>query len=642
MSLQSGFTFGDWTVYPLEGRLVGEDGEQRIQPKSMDVLLYLAGSDGAVVEREEVLRHVWEGRAQGDEPLTRCIGELRRALGDTRAEPDYIQTIPKRGYKLLRPVAPIVRDTPSVDDAGDEKPTSPQPGPRTNAGRKILIAAGILLVAGFVGVFIKNLPDNAVVNPASDGLSTAGAINIPERSIAVLPFVNIGADTEQEYFSDGISEELINLLTMIQELRVISRTSAFSYKGKSVGISTISEQLNVAYVLEGSVRKSGNQVRISAQLIDARNDTQLWSESFDRTLDDIFATQDEIAANVVEHLKITMLDGPPVVRVSDAKAYTLVLQARYLHRQNTRDALDEAIALLERALAIDPGYATAWAGLALQYLRQADQGLRSIEEGYDLARDAANHALALDPTNVPAHRCLAWIAKNNDRDLMTAAQYYERALEMESANAESIAEAAYMAQALGRLDQAIVLGEYVLAHDPVSAIGFSDLASYYLRAGRLDEAISSYRTTLTLSPNYIGANYSMGTALLLKDEPDAALAAIEKEPDEGWRLIGLAMAYHALGDLVAADAALEELIEKFEQYASYNIAYVLAFRGESDRAFEWLNRAVDYKDPGLVGIVTQSLFVNLESDRRWLPFLESIGKSPEQLAVIEFKVALPE
>ncbi len=633
MTLRSGFTLGSWTIYPLEGRLVGEKSEQRIQPKSMDVLLYLAEHAGAVVEREELLRQIWGDRAPSDEPLTRCVGELRRALGDTRAEPDYIQTIPKRGYRLLQIVAPLVGD--AAEDGNEDvlNLTPLQRSLRMNTISKVVAVVVILLGAALVGVFMERWQDDA------DNVATAIAT---DRSIAVLPFVNISSDKEQEYFSDGISEELLNLLTKIPELRVISRSSAFSYKGKDIDIPTIAEQLNVAYVLEGSVRKSGKQVRISAQLIEAHTDTHLWSESYEKTLDDIFATQDEIAASVVEQLKITLLGDSPTVQASDPEAYALVLQARYLHRQNTRDALIKSIALLEQALTIDPDYAAAWAGLALEYMSQADQALRPIEESYTLAREAASQALTLDPTNAPAHRSLAWIAKNYDRDLVTAAWHYERALAMEPANTDGISHAAYMALSLGRLDQAIALGEYTVARDPVSPIGNSDLGHYYLYAGRLDEAIASFRTTLTLSPGFIGAQYLIGTTLLLKDEPESALAAMKNEADESWRLIGLVMAHHALGEMVASDAVLAELIEKYEQEAPYNIAYVMAFRGEPDRAFEWLNKAVAYNDPGLTEIAVQPLIANIQFDPRWLPFLESIGKSPEQLSAIEFRVTLPE
>ena len=474
----------------------------------------------------------------------------------------------------------------------------------------------------------------------NDGGHVATAI-AADRSIAVLPFVNISSDIEQEYFSDGISEELLNLLSKVPELRVISRTSAFSYKDKGIDIPTIAEQLNVAYVLEGSVRKSGNQLRISAQLIEARSDTHLWSETFDRTLDDIFGTQDEIAARVVEQLKVKLLGDTPTVQATDPEAYALVLQARYLGQQLTPDGLGKSIALFEQALVIDPDYAAAWAGLASGYANQANQGLRPVDEGYAQAREAASQALALDPAYGPAHHSLARIAQHYDRDLVTAARHYERAVTLDSADTDSIASAATMAADLGRLDQAIALAEYAVARDPVSPIRNANLGVNYLEAGRLDKAIASLRAALTLSPGFISAQYSIGMALLFKGEPESALAAMQNEASEGWRLIGLVTAHHVLGQAAASNAALETLIEKYEKDAAYNIAYVLAFRGEADRAFEWLNTELAYNDPGLAEIAIQPLFRNIHSDPRWLPFLESIGKSPEQLAAIKFEVTLP-
>ena len=461
----------------------------------------------------------------------------------------------------------------------------------------------------------------------------------PQQSIAVLPFENMSADPEQEYFSDGISEELLNLLAKIPELRVISRSSAFSYKGKAIDTPTIAEQLNVAHVLEGSVRKTGNQVRITAQLIEARTDTHLWSETYERTLDDIFATQDEIAAKVVQQLKLRLLGDAPTVQATDPEAYALVLQARYLVQRGTPDAIEKSIALLEQALAIDPDYAPAWSVLAGVYISQAGDGLRPIDEGYALAREAASQALALDPTYGSAHRMFGWIANNYDRDFVAAARHYERALATEPTNTSG---ADSLAADLGRLDQAISLGEYAVARDPVNPIRHSNLGRFYRIAGRLDEAMASSRTALILSPGKTGAQHQIGTALLLKGEPESALAAMQMEVDEGWRLIGLVMAHHALGQAAASDEALAELIEKYEQDAPYNIAYVLAFRGEADRAFEWLNKAATYNDPGLSEIATEPPFGNIQLDPRWLPFLESIGMSPEQLAVIELNVTLPD
>jgi TolB-like protein/Flp pilus assembly protein TadD len=461
-------------------------------------------------------------------------------------------------------------------------------------------------------------------------------------SIAVLPFVNMSDDASNEYFSDGISEELLNLLAKIPELRVAARTSSFSFKGQNLEIPEIARRLNVAHILEGSVRKAGNQVRITAQLIDARSDTHLWSDTWDRTLDDIFAIQDEIAAEVVAQLKVMLLGAAPTVSETNPEAYVLLLQARQLGRQFTAEGFEQSIALLQQALGIDPGYAAAWAELARNYSRQASYGLLPIDEGVRPAREAASRALAIDPENAEAHAELGRIALLYDYDPAAAARHYERALELKPADTDILTHAAVLALALGRLDEAIALQEYVIARDPVNSRGHRRLGLVYLDTGRPDEAIASARTALTLSPGFIATKYLIGVALLLKGEPEAALAVMQQEPDEGWRLIGLVMAYEALDQAAESDAALADLIEKHEQEAAYNIAYVLAFRGEADRAFEWLDKAVEYNDPGLTEAPVDILFANIHDDARWLPFLESVGKAPEQLAAIEFEVTLPE
>ena len=468
------------------------------------------------------------------------------------------------------------------------------------------------------------------------------AVGPASASIAVLPFADMSPDADQEYFSDGISEELLNLLSKIPELQVAARTSSFSFKDQNLAIPEIARLLNVAHVLEGSVRKAGNEVRITAQLIRADDGYHVWSETWDRMLDDIFAIQDEIASDVVEQLKVTLLGAAPRVEETDPEAYALYLQARQLGRQFTAESVEQSNALYERALEIDPDYASAWAGLANNYSGRAATGLLPIDEGFELAREAANKALAIDPEHAPAYATLSGIARAYDNDLAAAARHLERALALAPTNPGILRRAALLAGGLGRLDEAIALYEYAVARDPVSSGGHVWLGLFYMLAGRLDESIASYRTALTLSPGSIGAHYVMGVALLLKDEPEAALAAFAEEADEGYRLIGLVMAYHALGQTAESDAVLAELIEKNEGVAAYNIAYVLAYRGEADRAFEWLDKAVQYHDPGLSEIAVDVLFANIHDDPRWLPFLESIGKSPEQLAAIEFEVTLPQ
>ncbi len=477
--------------------------------------------------------------------------------------------------------------------------------------------------------------------PASNAdVATSGPV---AASIAVLPFVNMSDDASNEYFSDGISEELLNLLAKIPELQVTSRSSAFSYKGQDVKLADVARELNVAHILEGSVRKSDTQVRITAQLIDARSDTHLWSRTWDRTLDDIFAIQDEIAADVVAQLQITLLGAAPTVAEIDPEAYALFLQARQTGRLFTEEGFERSNALYEQALEIEPEYAAAWTGLSFNNVVLANVGMRPLDEGYRLAREAANRALAIDPDYAPAHAIFGRIASNHDNDLAAAARHIERALELDPTNPEILDRASSFSASLGRLDQSIALSEYVVAHDPLGPNARFRLGNSYVRVGRLDEAIESYRAVLSLIPGGgVITNFALGEALLLDGELDEALQAMQQEVDEGWRWIGMPMAYHALGRAEESDTALAELIDKDEQAAAYNIAYVLAFRGETDRAFEWLDKAVEYNDPGLSGISTEPLFANIHDDPRWLPFLESIGKSPQQLAAIEFEVRVPQ
>jgi TolB-like protein/lipoprotein NlpI len=459
-----------------------------------------------------------------------------------------------------------------------------------------------------------------------------------DKSIAVLPFVNMSSDEEQEYFSDGISEELLNLLAKIPDLRVISRSSAFSFKGQNLEIPEIAQRLNVAHILEGSVRKSGKKIRITAQLIEAHSDTHLWSETYDRELDDIFAIQDEISATVVAQLKITLLGEAPHVEQTDPEAYALHLQARHLGRLGTAEGHEQSIALFEQALAIDPEYAGALVGLAANYINMAGFDLLPWDEGFAKAREATEKALAIDPDHAPAHGMLGWIAMGYDNDLAQAARHFDRALQLDPNNIYIISNASGPLFNLGRVDECIAIREYVAARDPVNPSAHFNLAMTYRSAGRWDEAIASYETGLRLSPGAVGAHdYFMGEALLFKDEAEAALEAFEQESDERYRVKGQAIALYALGSQEEHQAKLDELIERWGDQLPSDVAHVYAYMGDTDRAFEWLQKSVDEggfnpADP---------LLQPLADDRRWLPLLESIGKSPEQLAAIKFEVKLP-
>ncbi len=571
-----------------------------------------------------------------------AIIEAADAVFPRMAMPDWTVTLVVRLALFGFPVAVVLAWVFDITPEGVQRTAQAAPGELA----KILSAPaskrwpmGVLALLGMTALLAGSWYVGRQSAPVPAASPAAGPV---AASIAVLPFVNMSSDPEQEYFSDGISEELLNLLATIPELQVAARTSSFSFKGQTLEIPEIARRLNVAHILEGSVRTDGNEVRITAQLIDASSDMHVWSKTWDRSLDDIFKIQDEIAAEVVAQLKVTLLGTALAVQETDPEAYALFLQARQLGRQGTAQGIEQSIALYQQALEIDPDYAAAWTDLARDYGRQANFGLRPLDEGFRMAREAVNRALAIDPMYAEAYALLGRISVAYDDDLAAAARYIERALDLDPSNPYILGRAVLLARELDRLDEAVALGEYAVTRDPVNAIGHSNLGLVYRYAGRLDEAIASTRTALSLSPGLIGAQSFIGISLLLKGEPQAALAAMQQESFEEWRLLGLVVAYHALGQATESDAALAELIEKHEQGWAYNIAYVLAFRGEADRAFEWLDRAVQYNDPGLSLIAVDILFANIHDDPRWLPFLESIGKSPEQLAAIEFEVTLPQ
>lgn len=461
-------------------------------------------------------------------------------------------------------------------------------------------------------------------------------------AIAVLPFADMSPGRDQQYLADGIAEELLNLLVQAPQLRVISRNSTFSFKNQPISTPELAARLNVGHVLEGSIRKSGARIRVTAQLVDARSDTPIWSQSWDRRLDDIFAVQSEIAAEVVARLRTNLLTSAARAKVVNPEAFALFLQARQLAYQANAESWRSSNALYEQALAKEPGYAAAWDGLAANYINETSSGLRPIPAGVDLARQAVLNALAADPTNSRARSSLGWIAMTFDGDLAAAARHYAQALALAPNDVDILRNAGTLAQYLGRLDVAVAIARYVVAQDPLNPSGYHNLgiAQYY--AGRPAEAIASLRTALRLAPGRTGVAFTIGTALLEAGEQQAALSEMQGEPAEIWRLIGLAIAYHALGRGDDAAASLARLTSLHEREAAYNIAYVLAYRGEIDRAFEWLDKAVAYGDTGLGDAAIEPLFARIRRDPRWPAFLEKIGRSPGRLAEIPFNVELPQ
>ena len=497
-------------------------------------------------------------------------------------------------------------------------------------GRKVDFAIiGLLVLAvGFLVV------DNYVLE--TDSVLTAA----DERSIAVLPFVNMSSDPEQEYFSDGISEELLNLLAQVPELRVISRSSAFALKGQAIDIPTVAERLNVDHVLEGSVRKAGDQIRVTAQLIDARSDTHLWSQTYDRTLDDIFALQDEIAANVLGELQIALLGTAPEVDRTDPEAYALYLQAHHIINQGVVDGFPLADQALNQALAIDPDYVPALMELGRLYINQGTRQLRPIEEALELTGELVDRAYEVDPESGGVHAGLAWMARRTGEDLATVAYHTERALALDPTNTDVLRLVSGYVTLLGYPEEGLYLREYVVARDPTCIVCLRGLANAYYRRMRLDEAEATIRTAQSLSPGRAPDHEMLGYILLLKGEPEAALAEFERVDEADVRLEAVTLALYGLGRQEEFEASFNELRDTWGDENPMSVAPIYAYMGELDLAFEWLERGLDMgRSP--IGISADPIFAEMHTDPRWPEVLERMGISPAQLEALDFQVTLP-
>ncbi|MGD8496393.1 MAG: tetratricopeptide repeat protein [Gemmatimonadales bacterium] len=478
--------------------------------------------------------------------------------------------------------------------------------------------------------------DGAQVASTTTGRKASNAT----ASIAVLPFVNMSSDPDQEYFSDGISEELLNLLAHIQHLNVAARTSSFAFKGQNVGIPEIAQQLGVENVLEGSVRKSGDEVRITAQLIRAKDGFHLWSKTWDRTLDDIFAIQDEIAADVAEQLQVTLL-GKPTKPEVDPEAYNLVLQGRFLREQGSPDGVRQAGELFRQALAIDSTYTEAWSQLARQKMFLVFLGTLTVAEGERQATDAARHALAIDPESASAYAALGAIAVYLQNDPQKGTVYYHRALELDPANFDVLTASGLLLSDIGRYDEAIPVISYMVERDPVNPSLHDQLATTLRLAGRCDEAIPSYRRSLALSPERPSVHHEIAICLLEQGKAEDALREVALEPDDEYRIKLTAIIQHALGHETEARAALSELREKWGERWPSEVAQIYAYMGDADATFEWLDRAIALGEDGLDQQFAYWFYDPVRKDPRWQEFLDETGTSKEQLDAIEFEVPLP-
>ena len=452
------------------------------------------------------------------------------------------------------------------------------------------------------------------------------------KAIAVLPLVNDTGDPNNEYFSDGLSEELISALAQIKELKVIGRTSSFHFKNTNEESKVIGAALGVGYLLEGSVRKSAGRARIAVNLVRAADGANAWSQIYDRTLPDIFAVQAEIAQSVAGALKVALLGdadkNPDAPSNQNVDAYTAYLQGRYYEKRYTAADLRKAIGFYDAATRSDPHYALAYAALSKSWWALGDITGEDVAGANRKALAAAERAVAEDPNSAEGHSALGQILVSVDRNAKGAEAEFRRAVELAPASADPKIGLSSIIGDFGQIEEAVELLHQAVLLEPLSTNAHFDLARLLTSLGRYDEAAQSARKAIELQPGGAGTWEMLALVEAKRGDGEAALKAAAQETDPDWRAYAMALAQQARGDAVAADAALNALIADHSDDMSFQIAAVYAFRGDADKTFEWLDRAYEKHDPGVMAIIDNPFTRALQSDPRFAAFCKKVGLPP--------------
>jgi TolB-like protein/DNA-binding winged helix-turn-helix (wHTH) protein/Flp pilus assembly protein TadD len=606
-----------------------------LAPKAFDVLAYLVEHAGQLVTQDEIFEALWSETYVNPDVLRKYILEVRKTLGDRPDNPEFIETVPKRGYRFVAPVLeestaepPVAVTSPGIEERATEENTGPAAAAseeKSSSGRYrmwMLVVLPVLTVLAAVVIAGQHF------RVARDGSEASSKTS--NTSIAVLPFSDMSAAKDQEYFSDGLAEQLINDLAKVSGLKVVGRSSAFQFKDRNEDLREVGRKLGVANVLEGSVRRDGNHIRITAELIKTNDGFQLWSQTYDREIKDIFGVEDEIALAATEALRVKLLggNGRPVAlnpRSSNPEAYQAYTQAQYFSgRGQSKEELGKALAYSDKAIKLDEKFASAWALRSSVQNEMTEYGLIDPTEGYRKARADAERAIALDPALASAYLALANTQIDYDWDWDAANISLTKAASLEPGNVEVLRLRSHLSRILGNLDEATRLYEQVVALDPLRPNSYAGLEYLFYVGGRYKDARAALEKALDLNPRATYVHLTMGEALIVEGKPQQALAEIEKEPIEWAKLTGQALAYHAFGREQDSNAALESLIERYGSAGAFQVAQVYAYRGESDRSLEWLDRAYKQRDPGLPEIKTDPLFKNLRHDPRYTELLKKM------------------
>jgi TolB-like protein/DNA-binding winged helix-turn-helix (wHTH) protein/Flp pilus assembly protein TadD len=619
------YRFGEFVLDPARRTLSRAGSPISLTPKAFDVLLFLVQNPNHLVTKEELLQAVWGDTFVEEGNLTQYISLLRKALGDNSEDTRLIVTIARKGYQFTADVAEA-QTAESAKTVAVQVPTaesSPADTQSASESPKHWRIAATLAAATLILT--------AIAYTAWRHFARTPPPRSPKIMLAVLPFANLTGDPNKEYLADGLTEETISQLGRLnpEQLGVIARTSIMGYKNKDERLDQIGRELSVQYVLENSLRESGNHIRLTAQLIQVKDQTHLWAQDYDYPEKDMLNIEDDVAKSVAHEIRMRLTSKQQSELAqshpANPEAFDAYLQGYYFFLRNTDKDTNMAATYYERATQLDPSYALAWVGLSRVRKWQALSGLIPTEQGYQDARQAVERALALNPNLADAHVQMGRIQQQVDFDWARADASYKRSLELEPGNPESLRAAASSAAILGRFDEALRLNRQAVDVDPLNADSWESLGETEYFTGQLDEAAAHCKKALELNPDVWPGTMLLSLVYIAQGRASDALPEIELLPSGSDRAFLYAIAYYALRRGKESDAALQELIAKFQAGGAYQVAEVYAFRNQPDAAFDWLDRAYAQRDSGLTGTKADPLLKGLRNDPRYAAFLKKLN-----------------
>jgi DNA-binding winged helix-turn-helix (wHTH) protein/TolB-like protein len=643
------YEFGRFSLNTADRSLRRDHEPVPLTPKTFDILLVLVENAGRIVEKDDLMKRVWPNTFVEEGNLTQNVSLLRKALGENASGPQFIETVPRRGYRFVAPVtiataATIASLPPLIKGSGISQRAVSAAEPtfvamkeseveqkgwgreRKNLFKPLLHGSRMRISAfGFTLVAVV-LMVAAVTYFSGRGKATEGN---SIQSIAVIPFVDDSPNEDSEYLDDKIAASLVNSLSKLPKLRVIPRSVMVNYKGRNVDPRQIGKELNVQAVVTGRITRRGDTISIQADLIDLDHVSQLWGQHYDRRLADILLVQEEISRDIFENLRLKL----NVEEQKQLEAYRLYLKGRNAWNKRTKEGLQQGIDYFQRAIDIDPNYAPAYAGLADCHNMLVVYGVHHPKDGFPKAKEAAIKALEIDETLAEAHTSLAFIKFRWDRDRVETEREFRLAIKYKPTYAPAHQWYSTYLVALERFDEAIAEAQRTQELEPLSFIASSHLGYIFYLSGKNDEAIEQCSRILALDPQFFPARRYLGLAYEQKGMYQKAIAEFQRGVQLSGSPLMLALlghAYAASGKTTEARQVLSELRElESQRYVSpYTVAAIHAGLGDKDQAFKWLEKAYDERDVWLMNLKVDPVFARLRSDRRFPDLLTRTGLLP--------------